>query len=179
MSGAAAFGAITFTLGGERVAQPGGGKLEGYEWWQARGFDASFELLDARGRPAEADGRLAFLVHRLGRVASHVADYAPDLSGLEDARTRADREHAGHDFLFYDLRIGDATAVPAGIMANGIVTVSQPHAVVWWPAGTETYCRFRIWAWFVPDAGPIVFDKREVDLYWADAPSPIEAQPQG
>lgn len=177
MSAAETFGSITFALGGERLARPGGGKVEGYEWWQARGFDASFALLDARGRPAETDGRLAFLVHRLDRVASRVAEYAPDMSGLETARARAAQEPAVHDFLFYDLRIGDSAAAPAATASNGVVAVSQPHAVVWWPAGTETYSRFRIWAWYVPDAGPIVFDTREIDLYWADAPKPIEAEP--
>jgi len=176
----AAIGEITFELIGQRAAAPAtpvAGKVAGYEWQQARGFEATFELLDSSGRPMNARGELAFCIHR--RLTNmQPPDFSPDRSGIEAARAHVgeQRGEARHDYLFY--RVPATTGAGAqgqaqGAATTGVLRFRETRPVVWWPVGIRVYLRFRIWAWFVPEAGEVVFAQKDVDLYWADAePAP-------
>ncbi len=170
----AAFGDIRLALAGERSTHPGGGKVKGYEWWQARGFDATFELLNTDGRATSAKGELVFLLHRRSRPLMRARSFAPDRSGIDAARTAAARTgvEPGADDLFYEF------AVPAdeGSEAppRGPLTYYEERPVLWWPVGVQTLATFRISAWFVPAEGSITFAERDVDLFWADAAPPVE-----
>jgi hypothetical protein len=172
----AAIGEITLELVGERAAAPAApvaGKVAGYEWQQARGFEATFELLDSSGRPTAGSGELAFLLHR--RLTNmRPPDFAPDRSGIEAAEAYAATHQAGagHDYLFYPLAatVGSAAGSAAGSNATAApITFRETRPVVWWPVGIRVYLRFRIWAWFIPEGGNVVFAQKEIDLYWADA----------
>jgi hypothetical protein len=180
MSGVAAIGEITFELIGQRAAAPAtpvAGKVAGYEWQQARGFEATFELLDSSGRPATSSGELAFLIHR--RFTNmQPPEFASDRAGIEAAQSHAAEQQAEarRDYLFY--RVPAASGSGAGSAAGsaapaGVVTFRETRPVVWWPVGIRVYLRFRIWAWFVPEGGEVVSAQKDIDLYWADAePAP-------
>lgn len=180
MGNVAAISEITFELIGQRAAAPAtpvAGKVDGYEWQQARGFEARFELLDSSGRPATGSGELAFLVHR--RFTNmRPPDFAPDRSGIEAAETFAAEQQAEarRDYLFYRVPagVGSGAGSAAGSAAPaGAITFRETRPVVWWPVGIRVYLRFRIWAWFVPENGEVVFAQKDLDLYWADAePAP-------
>ena len=169
MSDVAAFGEITFELIGQRAATPVAGKVAGYEWQQARGFEATFELLDARGRPATGSGELVFLVHR--RFTNmRPPEFAPDRSGMEAAEAHAasQQAEARRDYLFYRVPTDLGSSAPSGVL-----TFREARPVVWWPVGIRVYLRFRIWAWFVAPVGEAAFAQKDIDLYWADAePAP-------
>ena len=168
MGNVAAIGEITLELVGGRAAAPTtpvAGKVAGYEWQQARGFEASFELLDSSGRPASGSGELAFLIHR--RLTNmRPPDFASDRSGIEAAEAYAatQQSEARHDYLFY--RVPGALGSAA---TPGMLTFRETRPVVWWPVGIRVYLRFRIWVWFVPVDGDVVFAQKDLDLYWADA----------
>jgi hypothetical protein len=179
VSDVAAIGEITFELIGRRDAAPAtpvAGKVAGYEWQQARGFEATFELLDSSGRPAGGSGELVFLVHR--RLTNmRPPEFASDRAGIEAAQTFAAEQQAEarRDYLFY--RVPAAWGSGAGSAAGsaapaGVITFREARPVVWWPVGIRVYLRFRIWAWFVPQGSDVVFAQKDIDLYWADAEPP-------
>lgn len=186
MSDVATIRVISLELIGQRAAAPAtpvAGKVPGYEWQQARGFEAMFELLDSSGQPASGSGELAFLVHR--RFTNmRPPDFAPDRSGIEAAQTfAAEQQRPRRDYLFYRVpavtgsggpAAGSGASSAAGSAApTGVIAFRETRPVVWWPVGIRVYLRFRIWAWFVPEDGGVVFAQKDIDLYWADAePAP-------
>jgi hypothetical protein len=182
MSDVAAFGGITFDLIGQHAAAPAtpiAGKVAGYEWQQARGFEATFRLLDSSGRPANGSGELVFLIHR--RFTNmRPPEFASDRAGMDVAQTFAAEQQgeATRDYLLYRIPAASGSGAGPGMGSAapaGVITFREARPVVWWPVGIRVYLRFRIWAWFVPEDGDVVFAQKDIDLYWADAePAPGE-----
>lgn len=168
------FGEITLALAGRRAVKEGGGRVEGYEWWQARGFNASCELLDASQARADAPGRLVCYIHRRPRGLLRPQRFTPDEAGIAIAREAALRRPVGHEpeDLLYEL------TVPADSGTRGLVTLHEERPVLIWPVGVQTMATFRIVAWFVPLEGAVVFAERDIDLFWLDAAPPTGSDPE-
>jgi hypothetical protein len=167
VSRVAAFGEISLSLAGGHTRQPGGGNIKDYAWWQARGFDVSFELVDAERHATSANGDLYFLIHRRPRPLMHPPSYAADESGIAAARARAGRTGVapGADDLFYKVPVAGPLATTG---SPAPVAFHEERPVLRWPVGVQMMATFRITAWFVPAEGPILFAERDVDLFWAN-----------
>lgn len=160
MSKVVAFGDIQLELAGEHATKPSVGKVKGYEWWQARGFDVQLPLLDAAGAPASEPGTVAFHVHRRQRPRMRRDHYAPDRHGIEAARSDAAQQE---DDVFYEIPVPESPSSP------GRVSFHEERPVLWWPVGVQAYATFRITAWFQPaEGGPGAFTEQEIEVYWMD-----------
>ena len=169
MTRVVAFGDIGFELAGGHARRPGAGRVERYAWWQARGFDVRFALLDGAGEPAREAGTVAFVIHRRPRPRMRPEHYAPDASGIQAARETAAAEE---DDVFYEIPVPAAESDP-----GRPVSFHEEQPVIWWPVGVQSYADFRITAWFVPAGGPpSAFTEQEITVYWMDVQDQEKAE---